>query len=288
MADRGGGAGDQGSASSGSGRADCRAVTEPGDESGNLQETTFMLTGLYSAGTAMQAASRHHEVIAQNLAHAQMPGYRRLTVRHGSFESALNEEMQAAVARQSMGTDASELAVDFSQGTIEQTDHPLDVALQGKGFFAIEGPDGPLYTRNGTFQLNEQGQIVTGDGMLVRGSGGGEIAIPPGVAFKDIQILKDGRILAGDMEAGRLEIVDFDAPQRLIRAGVTVFSAPPGLVPHESDATVLQGMRERSNVSPVQELVEMIDAQRRHEAAQRSMTLLSDAIRRHIDLRGGV
>lgn len=241
-----------------------------------------MLTGLYSAGTAMEAATRHHEVVAHNLAHAHMPGYRRQLVRHASFESALQEEMQGSVNRQAMGTSSSEVVTDFTIGSMSRTDHALDVALQGPGFFVVEGPQGPLYTRNGAFQLDATGQLVTIDGLPVQGSGG-PITIPTDVPSNAIEIAQDGSISAAGSRLGKLQIVDFEEPQRLTKAGITLYAAD-GLAPQEVDTPLLQGMREGSNVSPVQELVELINAQRRQEAAQRSMTLLSESISKNIDL----
>ncbi|MFG0296266.1 MAG: hypothetical protein ACF8PG_10200, partial [Maioricimonas sp. JB045] len=80
-----------------------------------------MITGVYSAMTAMDASAGQHEVIAQNLAHAQMPGYRRIAVRHQSFEAALDEEQRAAYSRESMGSGEIDRVVDFSQGAMERT-----------------------------------------------------------------------------------------------------------------------------------------------------------------------
>ncbi|MFG0333911.1 MAG: hypothetical protein ACF8TS_11160, partial [Maioricimonas sp. JB049] len=79
-----------------------------------------MITGVYSAMTAMDAAASQHEIIAQNLAHAQMPGYRRMAVRHQTFESALDQQRQAAYSRESLGSSEIERVNDFSQGTMER------------------------------------------------------------------------------------------------------------------------------------------------------------------------
>jgi flagellar basal body rod protein FlgG len=246
-----------------------------------------MLTGLYSAGTAMESASRQHEVIAQNLAHAQMPGYRRMMIRNASFESGFDEELRVAVQRQALGTDSQEIVFDFSQGNLEQTEHPLDVALQGDGFFVVAGPHGPLYTRNGVFRLDADGNLVTADHRAVQGSSG-DITIPQDAPFASIQIGKDGTVFANGVQAGQLKIVRFESPHQLTPAGVTLFAAPLGVNPLAADATVLQGMRERSNVSPIQEMVDLIGAQRRHEAAQRSMSLINESLEKHINVQEGL
>ena len=245
-----------------------------------------MLTGLYSAATAMDAATRQHEVVAQNLAHAQMPGYRRMVLLQSSFESGFEEAMRDAVSRQAMGTQTAEVAYDFSPGPHDPTDHPLDLAIQGDGFFVVRGENGQsLYTRNGNFRVDDEGRLSTADGLPVLG-GGREITIPDNVSAATIQIARDGSISNEGNSLGKIDLVSFAEPFRLQQAGITLFSAPAGVIPQPSDSLVVQGMRERSNVSPIQEMVLMIDAQRRHEAAQKAMNSLGDAVQRHIDLQG--
>lgn len=242
-----------------------------------------MLTGLYSAATAMEASSRHHEIIAQNLAHAQMPGYRRSMLRQGTFESALEENQQGS-GPSSLGTSSGEVMIDFAPGAYERTDRQLDFAIQGEGFFEVAGPDGPLYTRNGTFHLNEDGSLVTADGLIVRGNGG-PITIPAEIPLTDVVMSMDGSFRAGELVFGQLTVYRFENPELLQPAGVTLFSAPDEAEKSvDKEARIVQGTRERSNVHPIQELVEMIATQRRHEAAERSMKMITQSVQRHIDL----
>lgn len=241
-----------------------------------------MLSGLYNAAAAMETSSRYHEVIAQNLAHAQMPGYRRMSLKQASFQSGLEQAQQAGGAESGGGN--GNVRVDFSAGPYERTERQFDFAIQGEGFFEIEGPDRMLYTRNGTFHLDEQGRLVTADGLLVRG-GNGTITIPAEVALADVSIAKDGTFRAGEEVFGQLTVYRFERPELLEPAGVTLFAAPDEAEKSVStEALVLQGTRERSNVHPIQELVEMIAAQRRHESAERSMKMITQSIQRHIDL----
>ncbi|WP_437192239.1 flagellar hook-basal body protein [Planctomicrobium sp. SH527] len=246
-----------------------------------------MINGLYSAASAMEAAARQHELIAQNLAHAQMPGYRRQSLIHDSKENQFDQELKSAVNFSSHGVHAGETYIDFSSGPLEKTGHHLDVALDGEGFFVVEGPDGPLYTRNGAFHLNEGGQLVTVDNLPVQ-AGGQNISIPPNTASSSIRITEEGRVFANNIELGKIDVVRFAQPDRLKFAGATLFQAPTDLLPEDAEAVMHQGTRERSNVSPVHELVDMIAVQRRQEAAQKSMTLINEAIGRHILSQGGV
>ncbi|HWL09046.1 MAG TPA: flagellar hook basal-body protein [Planctomicrobium sp.] len=244
-----------------------------------------MINGLYSAGTAMESSVRQHELIAQNLANAQMPGYRRQSIRHASMEHHFDDDLRNAVQFQAMGTSSQEIMTDFSSGVMEKTGHPFDVAIEGNGFFVIDGPSGPLYTRNGVFQVDSEGRIVTADNLPVQGKGG-DITIPADTSTASIHIDGEGRVFAGNMEIGQLDIVSFADPNRLTRSGATLFEAPADMRPQESDAQILQGSRERANVTPVQELVEMIAAQRRQEAAQKSMSLLIESLGKHINVQG--
>jgi flagellar basal body rod protein FlgG len=235
----------------------------------------------------MEAAARQHDVIAQNLANSQVPGYRRQLIRHGTFESQFDDAMKSEVERQALGTHSGDVVTDFSQGILEQTGSPLDVALQGGGFFVIEGPQGPLYTRNGAFVVNSDGRLVTHDNLPVQGNGG-DIMIPEGISPTSVQITEDGRLLADGEEIAQLDLVDFNDRQQLRQVGTTVFQASDGAVTTTAEGRLVQGFRERSNVSPIQELVDLIAAQRRQEAAQKSMTLLSEAVGKHISTQGGI
>lgn len=244
-----------------------------------------MITGLYSAGSAMEASARQHELISQNLAHAQMPGYRRQSIRHATMEQQFHEDYRNSVNRQAMGTSSQEVMTDFSPGIMEKTGQPLDVALEGDGFFVVEGPNGPLYTRNGVFQLDPNGKLVTADYLPVQGKDG-EISLPLDISMSAIHIDPQGRIFAENTEIAQLDIVTFNDPHKLVRFGTTLFQAPEGTVPQDADAQLIQGSRERSNVFAIQELVELIATQRRQEAAQKSMLLLTEAVGKHINLQG--
>jgi len=244
-----------------------------------------MLNGLYSAGSAMDAASRRHEVISQNLAHAQMPGYRRQAVMHSSRETQFDEALRDAVQFESHGVTSDRISTDFTPGTMERTGHPLDMAIQGSGFFVVQGPQGPLYTRNGAFQLDHEGRLVTSDQLAVQGTNG-EIVLPPNTPISSLQVGSDGTLYANATEIGKLQIVNFSNPQDLEPQGITLYAAPSDMPPQEVAATVFQNMRERSNVSPIQELVDLIAAQRQQEAAQRSMIAISDAVSKNINAQG--
>lgn len=245
-----------------------------------------MIPGIYSAATAMDQAALRHEVVARNLAHTDIPGYRRQILRQQTFEASLGEAQQNALTHKSLGASTAGMDVDLTPGAYQRTDSPTDFAIQGDGYFVVEGPSGPLYTRNGAFHIGEKGQLVTSDGLSVVAESG-SLTLPADASAASLNVKSDGSASVNGIEIGRIKVVRFQDAHQLKSEGVTLFRAPPGVTPEDSTAQVLQGLREHSNVHPVQELIELISASRAHEAAQRAMQSLSNAIEHRIDLQRG-
>jgi flagellar basal-body rod protein FlgF len=236
-----------------------------------------MLAGLYSAATGMNAAAEQHEVIARNLAHASVPGYRREVMVSQTFEAALNSELPPPSGHEAWGVETLDVVTDFGQGPLQRTEQPLDVAIDGQGFFTVMGPDDvPLYTRSGGFQRSETGELVTAEGFLVQGQGG-PITIPPEVPLNEVTIGFDGGVRARRTEYGKLQIVEFVEPEKLRPVGSTMF-ASDDLETQESTGRVIQGSRELSNVSAVEELIAMLVGMRHYEASQRALRSISEAV----------
>ena len=238
-----------------------------------------MLSGLYSAATAMDSAATQHEVVAQNLASAHLPGFRRAVVVSQTFESALSEAQRRDVRQETWGVADPVVVTDFSNGPTQHTGRKLDFALNGDGFFVVEGPNGPLYTRNGAFQMDAEGNLVTSSGLPVTGKNG-PLAIPSTVPLSDVTVTKDGSLSSPDGPIGKLKIVSFENNSLLTPAGDTLFAAGPTRE-QASEAGVLQGAREQSNVSAVEELIHMIVGLRQFEAAQRALRTIDESVGKH-------
>jgi flagellar basal-body rod protein FlgF len=155
---------------------------------------------------------------------------------------------------------------DFASGPTEQTKNPLDVAIDGNAFLVVQTPNGPRYTRDGSMQINAQGQLVTKSGSPVLGTSG-PIVFQPG--DKNINIAADGNItvLEGvnriDSVRGKLSLVSFAQAQQLLKDGSNLYSAPAGATPQPSTTSkVNQGFIEKSNVNSVMEMTRMIDVTR--------------------------
>lgn len=231
-----------------------------------------MIRGMYSIATALETATTNQELVAENLAHVATPGYRRHALLFETFNPARGGEHPSA---QVAGVRTAGQYTTFNPGPVQQTGNPFDLAIAGDAFFVIDGPNGPLYTRNGAFQVNAAGELQTKSGLRVRGQGG-SITIPQGA--RTISIGADGGVMADGNRVGQIELAAFDNPGLLRRAGVTLFEGPTPRPPAPGSARVEQGFREGSNVQVVQEMVSMMLGMRHYESAERALRAMHESV----------
>jgi flagellar basal-body rod protein FlgF len=235
-------------------------------------------------GSIVEGLSREFDVIANNLANVSTVGYKR---RCNTFSNLL--AAQGTGTKDETGSEAGlQTAFDFSQGSFVETGRTLDFALCGKGFFEIETPDGPLYTRNGVFSLNQNGQLVDTEGRTVAGESG-PISIPPSVGLSQISVSSDGSVSAAGSVVGKLKLVDFQNNEsKLIAVGNSCFQAPNDIQPEAAkNLVVKQGYQEGSNVQMVEEMVDMIMVSKLYEANMKFMSVGSDASKSLINVAMG-
>ena len=160
---------------------------------------------------------------------------------------------------------------DYSPGIQTPTGNPLDLALSGRGFFAVHGPNGPLYTRNGSFQLTSSGTLTGAEGYPVRAVGGGTIVLQASSPF---EVGADGTVRQNQQTVGQLEIVDF-GQDGLGKQGANYFRlTDPSLPPAQAaGAQVQQGALEGSNVGSAESAVRLVGVMRQFEMLQKAMTL---------------
>ena len=245
-----------------------------------------MITGLYSAASAMDNAATRHEASAENLANAHLPGYRRRVVQQNSFATELSKTRDTSGMSPLLGIappkDADGgIRLDFTHGAMKQTGRSLDVALEGDGFFVVEGPNGPLYTRNGAFMASPDGRLVTTDMLSVIGRNG-PINIPANLSSEAITVTGDGRLLGNGIEFGQLATVQFADKTKLTAVGASLLQAADDVVPQDSNDPVLQGFLEQGNVSHMEELVNILVASRQYEAAQKVLTVIDQSMDKRI------
>lgn len=221
---------------------------------------------------SLDALTREFDIIAHNMANVSTAGFKR---RCNSFTRAL--DAQSSTLENQLEENA-EAAFDFSQGSLVQTNRTLDFALYGKGFFIMESPEGPLYTRHGIFLTNQNGQIVDTAGRLVAGASG-PLIVPSSVDLSQIRVSDDGQVTAAGASIGQFRIVEFPGNEdQLLPAGLNCFLAPEGVEPVDAlDAMVKQGYKEASNVKLVDELVNMIMVSRLYEANMKLVSATREA-----------
>lgn len=232
----------------------------------------------------LNGLTREFDIIAHNLANVSTVGYKR---RCNTFSKSLIAQGAGTKAETGVGDDLY-TTFDFSQGSFIETGRSLDFALCGKGFFVIETPNGPLYTRNGMFRLNQNGQITDSMGRIVAGQSG-PISIPPDAGLSQISVSSDGSISAAGAILGKFKLVEFkDKESELVAAGLNCFHAPQTAVPQlPENLIVKQGFQESSNVQLVEELVDMIMVTRLYEANMNFISVGKDVSKSLLDVAMG-
>ncbi len=231
-----------------------------------------MLDTVSQVSRSVKGLEREFSIIAHNLANVSTVGFKR------SF-NLFSEPAKSGQSDDSRHNPLSKPVVDFSQGSFVQTGRSLDFAIYGNGFFVVETPDGPLYTRNGMFYTNENGQIVDSKGRTIAGMNG-PINIPNNIDLNELHISDDGTIAAGAANLGKFRIVDFrEQEESLVPVGASCFLNPDKQLDPDiaTGIEIKQGYQESSNVQMVQELVDMLMVSRLYEANMKFMTAKKEA-----------
>jgi flagellar basal-body rod protein FlgF/flagellar basal-body rod protein FlgG len=233
-----------------------------------------MDSGFYASCAGLRAQSEALEVLGHNLANLNTAGFRGqkttfqslLAVSRPTVPNVLN------LATNNFGV-LEGTRLDTTAGNLEATGNPLDVAIEGSGFFAIQTTRGTRYTRNGSFQMSSAGQLVTqaGDPVLGDPALGAKatINIPAGA----VSIATDGTISVNGAVAGRIQLVEFAPGTALTSEGGTLIAAPVGSAQPAQQFDLKQGALESSNVNSIASVVELIGVQRQAEMLQRALSL---------------
>ena len=222
---------------------------------------------IYVSASGAVSRLRQLEVVANNLANADTTGFKAdRAIFHSALESALlGPEGEIAGAPGSVFVHPSESVTNHSAGGIQRTGSPLDVAIQGPGFFAVDTPAGVRYTRAGSFAVDGDGNLATPDGHPVLGEGG-----PISLGDEAGRITSSGEVTNDRGEVlGRLRVVEFSPEDLgiLEKEGSTLFRAPAEAVGLPTDAPeLIEGSLEGSNVSPIHEMAVLMLLQRSYEA----------------------
>ncbi|MCS7263451.1 MAG: flagellar hook basal-body protein [Armatimonadetes bacterium] len=228
-----------------------------------------MSIGIYNTASAMMMRMGEIDIIAHNLANAETPGYKtqKLSFRNfgETFLWSILGSINRTPARLPLGVTVNAQRLNLQTGSMRPTSNPLDVAIDGDGWFVVQTPQGIRYTRKGNFALSRDGTLVTSEGFAVLGDNNQPVRIPTN-AVSSVRISETGEIFIGNQRLGRLQVVTI---QSVRPAGEGYYT---GVNPRPANARIAQGMLESSNVQVVTELVRMLNALRSYEAAARTFS----------------
>ena len=213
--------------------------------------------------------------LSHNLANATTPAFKREV----AYSRPFIDHLASAGLQISLPDFRS--SIDHRPGTLRHTAAPLDVALEGEGWFEVQAEDGVAYTRQGDFALDPRGRLVTRSGLAVLGQGG-EITLGNGA----LRIDTHGKVFEDQRAAGQLRVMRFERPQDLVAVGDGLFRAPAEAAAPVENPRLRQGHLENSNLQTAAEMVRLIETMRHFEASQKLIQSVDDVLGRAIRTLG--
>lgn len=239
---------------------------------------------MYVALSRQMTLRRELDIVANNIANVDTTGFK--------VEGTMVKTDPATGARMVDGPASLKFVIDdgvtrdFTQGALRQTNGPLDVAIEGQGFFKVQTAAGERYTRDGRFTLSPEGKVTTQAGDPVVGESG-EITVNPELG--PISIAADGTVSQGAERIGKLDVVTFDDLSGLSKTGDNLFRNTSNLQPQPSTAArVRQGMLEGSNVNSILQVTRLIEISRAYESMARTIENSAELSRRSVERLGRV
>src|SRR5579883_2995695 len=232
------------------------------------------------AASGMRASMQSLDLLANNIANSSTNGYKGDSEFHSLFVSeAAQDDPTGEPASLPM---IERHWTDFGQGMLEPTNNPLDFGLSGKGFFTVQGPSGPLYTRNGSFQLSADGTLTTKEGYPLLDANNQPLKLTsPG---QPIVVLPDGTVQQNGQSIGNMQLASFKDSSALFKQGGNYFDNTAGTDNVTSvDAQVYQGKIEASNVSAAHGAVRLVSVMRQFEMMQKAISISNDMGRQAIE-----
>ncbi|HXB64078.1 MAG TPA: flagellar hook-basal body protein [Solirubrobacteraceae bacterium] len=222
-----------------------------------------MLEGMMAAASGMEAQQQQLDAIGNDIANVSTTGYKAERV---GFRDLLYNHLEIAgtVAPVGTGAAAQSIGRDQAQGAIQDTGDPLDLAIEGEGYFTVKQPGGSVaLTRDGSFQVNSQGQLTTAEGALLDPP----IALPKGASPSEVGIAADGTVTVKGQTIGKIALVSVQAPDKLLAAGGNLFTptTASGATRPTAAATIHQEALEGSNVDVATDMTQMMSAQRAYQ-----------------------
>lgn len=233
-----------------------------------------MFRGLYTGYTGMRTQQEKMDTIANNLSNADTVGYKKDRIVQASFNEVLTLKMNdpekpisEAIGKMSLGSRIDQVFTDHTQGNLKQTDESMDIALQGRGFLVVglakeDGTYATRYTRDGSLKIDQQGRLVTGDGLFVLGADDQ----PINLTTLNFRINKDGSIYEKEELVGQLKLVSVTDEKSMRKEGNSLYITTEATELTDFGGTVEQGFLESSNANSIEEMINMIATMRSYEA----------------------
>ncbi|KAB3539691.1 flagellar hook-basal body protein [Alkaliphilus pronyensis] len=201
----------------------------------------------------------------------------QVVVNGQSVGSIINRGYNNTIGTINGGLRLNHIEVNFSQGTLQETGNNLDIALKGTGFFKVFTPDGEMFTRSGSFTLNDNGEIITPEGYFLAGQWGSILA-----DGQDFQLTEKGEIIVNNEVVDQIEIIDIENTKSLRKHGLGFYYPEEGTEIEEREFTgeVLQGFLEASNIDPIREMIEMINTYRAYESNQKVISSYDEILKK--------
>ncbi|WP_457563182.1 flagellar hook-basal body protein [Caminibacter pacificus] len=251
-----------------------------------------MINGYYDVTGAMVTQFNRLNVISNNLANVNTPGFKQDDIIIGDFERLFSEKRSELPLENNTKEAAKwinhnlnkvpqivEEYTNFSLGDMQRTSNPLDIALKRKNlFFTISAQDGERITRAGNFELDDKGYLVTKEGFKVLNTKNQPIKIP--LNAKNLVIDSDANIYVNNQKIATLKIVSIDNPKTLKKVGDKMWEFVPGSESINTKNSTLQGFLEKSNVNPIREMTDLIETNRLVERYQKAMTTFMDDLQK--------
>jgi flagellar basal-body rod protein FlgF len=236
-----------------------------------------------SAASGIKARMEALDMLANNIANASTSGFKLDRESYNVYFASDGEAGEEPSTSPSASPLVEKNWTDFSQGNLVPTGNGLDLALEGRGFFVVDGPNGPLFTRNGAFRMTRSGVLETAEGHAVR------VTTPDGKPYKldpllPVQISPDGSIAQGSASIGRIATADFDSPGSLSKTGRSYFQVRnPVSQLALAPAGIRQGSLESANVVPSESAVRLVSVMRQFETLQKAMSIGVEMSRKAVD-----
>jgi flagellar basal-body rod protein FlgF len=248
-----------------------------------------MWRGLYTAAAGMVTEMTRTDTIANNLANASSTAFKKDQALSGEFEPMLIRRINdnsadnvtsfkgfsvgteaPVVGQLGLGSYTRGIATDFAQGSMQITGNPLDLAISGSGYFAVQTPQGVRYTRAGNFYRSAAGQLETVDGQAVLDRQGRPVTLPGNAT--NVQFGTKGEIFVNHQQVDQLQFVQFNDNRNLLKQGNNLYYTQNGAQPQPAAGEIQQGMLEHSNVNVIADMVSLINNYRMYEAGSKAVT----------------